>query len=147
MRIYLNLSAWNRPFDDWGDAKIRKEAEAVIQILAKNENVIIASDFAIMMVNGIKNGVKYEHVSSLIRQYSDEFAREKVEHLDMAIGLQKVCNLSKLEDAIHVILACIGDAECFVTTDDEILNEKRCIEKHLGKTGYKLRIANPLELV
>ena len=30
MRIYLNLSVWNRPFDDWSEEKIVMEAKTVI---------------------------------------------------------------------------------------------------------------------
>ena len=81
MRIYLNLSAWNRPFDDWGDEKVRKEAKAVIQLLERNEATIIASKFAIVMIKEIRNGIKYTHVSSLILEYSGEVVEEREDKL------------------------------------------------------------------
>ena len=116
MRIYLNLSAWNRPFDDWSEEKIVMEAKAVIRLLERNETVVIASEFAIAMIKEIKNDVKYKHVSSLIQEYSTEFVKEKEEQLNLATELQKDCNLSKLEDSIHIVLACFGNADYFVTT-------------------------------
>ena len=116
MRIYLNLSAWNRPFDDWSEEKIVMEAKAVIRLLERNETVVIASEFAIAMIKEIRNGVKYKHVSSLIREYSNELVKEKEEQLNLATELQKDCNLSKLEDSIHIVLACFGNADYFVTT-------------------------------
>jgi len=146
MRIYLNLSAWNRPFDDWSEEKVRKEAEAVINLLEQNEPIIIASEFAIAMIKEIRNGVKYKHVSSLIREYSNELVKEKEEQLGLATELQKDCNLSKLEDSIHIILACFGNADYFVTTDGEIIKKRGCIERYLVEKGYKLKVVNPLDL-
>ena len=146
MRIYLNLSAWNRPFDDWSEEKIVMEAKAVIRLLERNETVVIASEFAIAMIKEIRNGVKYKHVSSLIREYSNEFVKEKEEQLNLATELQKDCNLSKLEDSIHIVLACFGNADYFVTTDGEIIKKRGCIERYLGERGYKLKVVNPLDL-
>ncbi|MDI6886548.1 MAG: hypothetical protein QMD22_09485 [archaeon] len=146
MRIYFNPSAWNRPFDDWSDEKVRKEAKVVIQLLEQNEAIIIASEFAMAMIKGIKNGVKYKHVFSLIREYSDELVEEKEEQLKLAERLQRACNLSKLEDSIHIILACFGNADYFATTDDEIIKKRGYIERYLGEKGYKLKVVNPLDL-
>jgi predicted nucleic acid-binding protein len=146
MRIYLNLSAWNRPFDDWSEEKIIREAKAVISLLERNEAVIIASEFAIAMIKEIRNGVKYKHVSSLIRGYSDEIVEEKEEQLNLAERLQKDCKLSKLEDSIHIVLAGFGNADYFVTTDSEIIKKRGCIERYLVAKGYKLKVVNPLDL-
>jgi len=85
----LNLSAWNRPFDDWSDEKVRKEAKAVIQLLERDEAIVIASEFAIEMIKELKNDAKYKHVSSLIREYRDEIVKEKEEQLKLAEWLQK----------------------------------------------------------
>jgi len=146
MRIYLNLSAWNRPFDDWSEEKIIREAKAVIRLLERNEAVVIASEFAIAMIKEIRNGVKYKHVSSLIREYSNELVKEKEEQLNLATEVQKDCNLSKLEDSIHIVLACFGNADYFVTTDGEIIKKSGGIERYLGEKGYKLKVVNPLDL-
>ncbi len=73
------------------------------------------------MIEEIRNGVKYKHVSSLIKGYSNEIVEEKEELLYLATELQKDCNLYKLEDYIHIILACSGNADYFVTTDGEII--------------------------
>ena len=98
------------------------------------------------MIKEIRNGVKYKHVSSLIREYSTEFVKEKEEQLNLATELQKDCNLSKLEDSIHIVLACFGNADYFVTTDGEIIKKRGCIERYLGEKGYKLKVVNPLDL-
>jgi len=142
----LNLSAWNRPFDDWSDDRPIKEAEAVIPLLERNEAIIITSKFAIKMIKEIKNGAKYKHVSSLIREYSNELVKEKEEQLNLATEPQKDCKLSKLEDSIHIVLACFGNADYFVTTDGEIIKKSGCIERYLGEKGYKLKVVNPLGL-
>ena len=142
----MNLSAWNRPFDDWSDDRLIKEAEAVILLLERNEAIIITSKFAIKMIKEIKNGAKYKHVSSLIREYSNELVKEKEEQLNLATEPQKDCKLSKLEDSIHIVLACFGNADYFVTTDGEIIKKSGCIERYLGEKGYMLKVVNPLDL-
>lgn len=37
MRVHLNTSAWNRPFDDQASPRVRREAEAVAGIIAGAE--------------------------------------------------------------------------------------------------------------
>jgi hypothetical protein len=75
-----------------------------------------------------------------------EIVEEKEEQLKLAEQLQKDCNLSKLEDSVHIILACFGNADYFVTTDGEIIKKSGCIERYLVEKSYKLKVVNPLDL-
>jgi len=49
-------------------------------------------------------------------------------------------------DDFHIVLACFGNADYFVTTDGEIIKKRGCIERYLGEKGYKLKVVNPLGL-
>jgi len=42
-------------------------------------------------------------------------------------------------------LACFENADYFVTTDDEIIEKRRYIERYLDEKGYKLKVVNPLD--
>ena len=35
MRFYIDLSCFNRPFDDQGQERVRKETEAVLSVLTR----------------------------------------------------------------------------------------------------------------
>ncbi|NOZ76452.1 MAG: hypothetical protein GXO65_01990 [Euryarchaeota archaeon] len=147
MRVYLDLCAWNRPFDSWEVQKVKDEAHAVIALLERPDITIIGSRFAMRMIEEISWDIKYEHVSSLMNEYVKEIVKEEAVMLHQADMLQAKCRLKKLEDALHLVIACHGDAEYFVTTDQELINKNRCIKEQLQKLGFALNIANPMELV
>ncbi|MFH1775021.1 MAG: hypothetical protein ABH874_08730 [Methanobacteriota archaeon] len=147
MRIYLDLCAWNRPYDSWDDAKVKEEAFAVMHLLERSDVTIISSRFAMRMIEEISSDIKYEHVYSLMREYTKEVVKEEAVMLDQATEIQHNCKLSKLEDALHLIIACYGDAEYFVTTDQEVLNKRGCIKSQLQKLGFDINIVNPIDLV
>lgn len=147
MRLYLDLCAWNRPYDSWDDARVKEEAFAVTHLLERSDVTIISSRFAMRMIEEISSDIKYEHVYSLMREYTKEFVKEEATMLDEATEIQHSCKLSKLEDALHLILACYGDAEYFVTTDQEVLNKSECIKLQLQKLGFSINIVNPMDLV
>ncbi len=56
------------------------------------------------------------------------------------------CNVNAL-DALHISAACLGDARFFITCDDEIVNQKTCIEKLAAEKEYGLKVRNPINYV
>ena len=52
--------------------------------------------------------------------------------------ISKECRL-KAVDALHITLAIENNLDVFLTTDDEILNRRRCINKH------GIIVKNPIE--
>lgn len=111
MRVYLDLCAWNRPYDSWEDARVKEEALAVMHLFERSDIVIISSRFAMRMIERISDDVKYEHVYSLMKEYTRETVKEEAAMFGQATELQDNCRLSKLEDALHLVLACYGNAE------------------------------------
>jgi len=118
-----------------------------MQLLEYSDATVISSRFAMRMIEEISSDIKYEHVYSLMREYTKELVKEEAKMLDQATELQHNCKLSKLEDALHLILACYGDAEYFVTTDQEVLNKRKRIKLQLQKLGFNINIVNPTDLV
>ena len=147
MRIYLDLCAWNRPYDSWEDKRVKEEAFAVMRLLESPNVTIISSKFAMRMIEEISSDIKYEHVYSLMREYAKEVVKGEAAMLNQATKVQHGCKLSKLEDALHLIIACHGDAEYFITTDQEVLNKRGCIKLQLRKLGFDINVANPIDLV
>lgn len=125
---------------------MKEEALATI-VLLEEEHTVISSRFALRMIEEISDYTKYEHAYSLITEYMKEIVKEEDIMQEQATDLQRICNLSKLEDALHIILAGHGKAEYFATVDQEILNKKSCIELQMQKLGFRLNIANPKDLV
>lgn len=108
MRVYLDLCAWNRPYDSWEDARVREEALAVMHLLERSDIIIISSRFAMRMIEEISDDIKYEHVYSLMKEYTKEMVKEEAPMIDRATEIHNKCRLSKLEDALHLILTCYG---------------------------------------
>jgi len=123
VRIYLDNCAFNRPFDDQSQIRIRLEAEAKLYLQDK-----------------IKQGAL-----ELIWSYILEFENEANPFLERKAAIRKWHSLAvveieenasvlkiaknllkkgvKAKDALHVASAIEGCADYFVTTDDRLLKK------------------------
>jgi len=138
MKIYLDVSCLNRPFDDRSQSRIRLESEAVT-----------------ILFTGIDSG-RWEHVSSRMAEIevsamTDEIRRKRVRQLlpasTMGLGsgiLERARKLVDLglhaADAVHVAAAEACDADVLLTCDDRLL--RRC---HQIADKLNVTVANPLE--
>jgi len=136
MKIYLDVCCWNRPFDDQSQNRVRLEAEAILSILEtaqSRELEIVSSDI----------------VDDELSEMPDDERREKVElllelatlHVALTAGIeQRATELQKWKiaplDALHLASAENAAADCFLTTDDDLLRKAR-------RAGLKVKVENP----
>ncbi len=142
MRIYLDISCLNRPFDDQTQLRIRLESETIIFIL-KNFNL-----------------PQWEWISSEILQLELEYIPvvEMKEHLLLlASRAHYVVRLQQKEakraqqlkrmgfnafDALHIACAESGNVDIFLTCDKKLLEQTTQVSDKLN-----LSIVNPLWLL
>jgi hypothetical protein len=90
LRIYLDVSCLNRPFDDQAQARIRLEAEAVASVLAKVDAggwTEISSEMARLEVNAIKDEARRSEVQALLHR-AMEFVKLSPDVRVRSVGLE-----------------------------------------------------------
>jgi predicted nucleic acid-binding protein len=124
LKVYLDNCAYNRPFDDQSDIRIRLESEAKLfiqeQIKEKQIDLVWSS------VNDFENNdnpspEKRDRITAwkgiaAVQCYMNEAILIK------ALELQSL-NL-RAKDALHIAAAMYSQCDCFITTDKKILNKK-----------------------
>jgi predicted nucleic acid-binding protein len=137
-RVYLDTSAYNRPFDDQTQPKILLETQAVVIILqmveAKTVELISSS---VLEYENSRNPypIKQEAMSRYLqlaelRQEVDEAIRQRAEDLEQN-GLKAI-------DALHVACAEAVNSNYFITCDKRLIN--RCLE-------LTMKVINPADFV
>lgn len=138
MKVYLDTSVYNRPFDDQTQPKIFLETQAVILILQMVETQTI------------------ELVSSLVLEYENSRNPKRIQqqamtrYLEMATQRQPVTPSIKARgeelekqglkaiDALHVACAEMTESDYFLTCDKRLIN--RC-------QGLSLKVLNPVDFI
>ncbi len=137
-RVYLDTSAYNRPFDDQTQPKIFLESQAVVIILqmieAKAVELISSS---VLEYENSRNPypIKQEAMNRYLqlaglRQEVDEAIRQRAEELEQN-GLKAI-------DALHVACAEAVNSDYFITCDRRLIN--RC-------SGLMMKVTNPADFV
>jgi len=139
VKIYLDVSCLNRPFDDQSQLRIRLEAEAVVLIVEKcgsGEWKQVFSEMVEIEVDAIADDDRRERVQLLMPSNdalplsADVFDRAKEIR---AIGI-------KPADAVHVAAAEKLNADVLLSCDD------RLCKKGIRRQGeIRVKIANPLD--
>jgi predicted nucleic acid-binding protein len=135
VRIYLNTSALNRPFDDLGAERVRREAEAVLGVIQAIEHgrvVMIASEYLEFEVGQDPDLERVEKVRTCL-DLADEFVSTSASIIDRARDLERR-GLRGL-DALHLASAEAARSDLLVTTDDRFLKRGR----HAGS----VRVVSP----
>lgn len=138
MKIYLDVSCLNRPFDDQTQLRVRLEAEAVTLIIEKcdaGEWQHVSSEMVDIEVDAIADEDRCERVRALspsdpLPLTSDLFDRAKE---IQALGI-------KPADAIHIAAAEALAADVFLSCDDRVCKKGLRLQHR-----FKVRIANPLD--
>jgi predicted nucleic acid-binding protein len=123
MRVYLDICAFNRPFDDQSHIRIRLEAEAklFIQSRVKEGDVELVWSY-ILDIENDQNPFKEKRIAiDRWRKFSVVDVAESRDILGKAN--QFVLAGVKPKDALHVACAIAGGANYFVTTDDKLLKK------------------------
>ena len=137
-RVYLDTSAYNRPFDDQTQPKIFLETQAVVIILqmveAKAVELISSS---VLEYENSRNPypIKQEAMSRYLqlaelRQEVSDVIRQRAEELEQN-GLKAI-------DALHVACAEAVSSNYFITCDKRLIN--RC-------SGLTMKVMNPADFV
>ena len=124
IKVYLDNCAYNRPFDDQNDIRIRLESEAKLFIQEQIKDNRI--DLVWSSVNNYENNdnpspEKRERITAW-KNIAVEYCKLNETILKRALGLQSF-NL-RAKDALHIASAIASKCDCFITTDKKILNKK-----------------------
>ena len=122
-RVYLDVCALCRPFDDQSAIRIRLETEAVQLILSHvrtGDFALVASPAHDVEIGAISDPIEREHLLSTLRMTAHRVVvdldrvRERAEHLvNVELGPA---------DAVHVAFAEAMGAD-FVSCDDRLLRQ------------------------
>ena len=139
MRIYLDNCAFNRPFDDQRQIRIRLESEAKLHIQEKIKDGSLKLIWSYILDFENKQNPFDERKDTVTkwRKFADRDIEEKDPVLTRAHKLTEIG--LKPKDALHIACAIEGKAAYFLTTDDEIL--KKC------STYSEISVINPLEFL
>ena len=142
VKIYLDTSVFNRPFDDQNQTRIRLEAEAFLSILEKAlSGAITIIGSSTLHYENSRNPLaerkervsSYLDIASKIIVVSDNVIMRAVS-LERA-GIEPI-------DALHLACAESGGAEYFVTCDDNIIRKAR-----KDQAMVQMVVCGPLEIV
>ncbi|MFZ6016991.1 MAG: PIN domain-containing protein [Nitrospirota bacterium] len=142
VKIYLDTSVYNRPFDDQGQTRIRLETEAFLSILEKAiSGAIIIINSSVLIYENSQNpfAERKERISNYLAIASkvirlDESIKKKAISLE-SLGIEPI-------DALHLAYADAGGAEYFLTCDDSIIKKAKKL-----KNMIKIDVCSPLEFI
>ncbi len=138
MKIYLDVSCLNRPFDDQRQGRIRLEAEAVTLILQRFDDGLagqVSSQMAEIEITANTDPIRRQRVRALLP------ARTAIMVLTPAIFRRAQALEAmgfKSADAVHVAAAEQAEADVFLTCDDRLMRTARRLASRLS-----VKVANP----
>lgn len=138
MKLYLDVSCLNRPFDDQTQPRIRLESVAVTIILDRIESSeweSVSSRMAEIEVAAIPNETRRKRVLLLLPDNRMELNSAVFDRARELVDLRVAA-----ADAVHVAAAEQLGADVLLTCDDRLLRRCRRIADRLG-----VRVENPLQ--
>ena len=147
MWVYLDTNVFGRLFDDKSQLRIALESEACLIILEliKQEKLDCLSSDILRLEISRSSIMRRIHMQSLIK-ISSKHVSETSKLKDIAKQIGKESEVEG-RDALHITSACLGEAEYFITCDDDLTKKHRKIERITKKLGYKIKIINPLYFI
>jgi len=140
MRVYLDVSCLNRPFDDQSDVRIHLEAEAVLAVLHQFDRgqwAEVSSQISEIEIDSTPDPERRARVRLLLT------ADRTTVMLNESI-FRRAERLSELgfkaADALHVASAENGGSDVLLSCDDRLCRTARRHRKIL-----KVLVSNPLE--
>jgi len=138
-KIYLDVCCLNRPFDDWGQPRIRLEAEAVIAILDRCQ----IGDWLMVTSTALVSEISQTPETIRKQQVIDFLAAAKIETKVTLETIKRVGDLQELGfksfDALHIACAEAAKVDALITTGDRLL---RKAPTHADRLD--VRVQNPL---
>lgn len=142
VKVYLDTSVYNRPFDNQSQSQIRLEAEAFLSILEKavSGGISIIGSSTLLYENSRNPfAERKERVASYLAVASKVIlASDAVKKRALSLELSGIAPL----DALPLACAETGGAEYFVTSDYGIIKKAKKDQKLV-----KITVCSPLEFV
>lgn len=140
MKLYLNTSALNRPFDDQSIPRVRLEAEAVLSLVSAMEShnaELLSSEYLEFEVQQIPDPDRRQRVQTILR-----LARAVTETSSAIILRAHTIEHWGFRglDALHIASAETAQADLLVTTDDRMLRRARRAGGEI-----RVRVVTPME--
>lgn len=137
MKVYLDVSCLNRPFDDQWQERVRIEAEAVkliVERCVRGEWRHLSSGMAIIEIDANPDAEKRRKTAALLP--------EKADIIPLGDGIfSRAEALVKsgvgAADAVHLAAAEAHAADVLLTCDDRLVRRAR-------RSGLRLRVENPV---
>jgi predicted nucleic acid-binding protein len=140
MRVYLDVSCLNRPFDDQSQKRVRLEAEAVIEVLERclaGEWEHVSSTITIVEIDAIANPDQRARVRKLLPA-PNAIMKLGNSELDRAAELELLG--VKSADALHVAAAESCGATVLLSCDDRL-----CRAVRRNETIVQVPVRNPAD--
>lgn len=138
LKVYLDTSIYNRPFDDQTQAKIFLETQAVVLILGMVESDLIELvSSSVLEYENSRNPfpLKQQSMNQYLQlantyQLVDEQIKHRAEQLEQQ-GIKAI-------DALHVAASEASNSDYFLTCDRRLIN--RCQK-------LTLKVINPVDFI
>jgi predicted nucleic acid-binding protein len=141
VKVYLDVSCLNRPFDDQTQVRIRLEAEAVTLALEQCDRgdwQLVSSEIAQVEIAAMPDADRRARVQLLLPGEKG-ILKLTPEVVDRARKLEALG--FKAADALHVAAAEVLEVDVPLSCDDRLC---RLARRH---RDLKIRVANPLDWV
>ena len=139
MRIYLDNCAFNRPFDDQSQLRVRLEAEAKLYLQAaiRDQKIELVWSYILQFENDANPFVDRKFAIDKWKSMAAIEIIESTTLIDQAKALAEKGLKSK--DALHVAAAMEGKCDLFITTDDRIIRKSQDLDA--------IRVTNPVDII
>jgi predicted nucleic acid-binding protein len=137
IRLYLDLCCFNRPFDDQGQARVRLETDAKLELQAHVSTGHVELIWSYVLDYENARNPFEDRRESIARWRSMAVHRVQETEATRLLARQLANAGIKPYDALHAACAMAGAATLFVSTDDVLL-------KRL-KASSSLKAALPAE--
>ncbi|MCL2350062.1 MAG: hypothetical protein FWC67_01150 [Defluviitaleaceae bacterium] len=140
MRVYLDVCAYSRLFDDLSQERIRLEAEVITTILQLCKDglwTLVGSDVINSEIGKIKDldkrkkAIEYCGLAKIDCATSDKTIKRAIHLQDIGFGVF---------DSMHIALAEEARVDALITTDDKMISLA-------GRANLCLKVINPLKWV
>jgi predicted nucleic acid-binding protein len=137
MRLYIDLSCFNRPFDDQEQERIRLETEAVLGILTRllNGTDTLLWSWALSFENDRHPKADRRDEIAIWETRSEQLIPVSATLKERALQFESI-GIGAL-DAVHLASAEAGGADILLTCDDALI-------KRASRLGLGLRVLNPV---
>lgn len=139
MNIYLDNCCFNRPFDDQSLIRIKLETDAKLHIQEriKAHELELTWSYILEFENSMN---PYKNKRERIQKWKT-FAVNIVYETPAILSLGHAFQGQgiKKKDALHLACAIEGHCDCFLTTDDKLLNKRPDITR--------IQVISPVEFV